>query len=154
MRPALCRAKSPPKLSTFDAPGNGEIHFPRKARPFRIPALDRGERSAGGVKFNPDEPVVVESFGGKPLLECLAAGGFELDQHLPIIEAHHDAAHGDGCRSLEPRGQLLRSLAREAGNRVHRNVTGHSFSCSARMARPDASRPNTPENGKNHMNQP
>src|SRR5580692_11963428 len=93
----------------------------------------------------------MEFFRGEPLLQLFAAWGVELHQHFPFLHVDEHAARGDFLGGMHAARQLFGALAREAGQRVLREVTRHSGSCSAKMSGPQNNQTNITRAEKNQM---
>src|ERR1700678_2281792 len=93
----------------------------------------------------------MEFFRGEPLLQLFAAWGVELHQHFPFLHVDEHAARGDFLGGMHAARQLFGALAREAGQRVLREVTRHSGSCSAKMSGHQNNRTNITRAEKNQM---
>src|SRR6202041_309861 len=77
--------------------------------------------------------------------------GVELHQHFPFLHVDEHAARGDFLGGMHAARQLFGALAREAGQRVLREVTRHSGSCSAKMSGHQNNRTNITRAEKNQM---
>src|SRR5580658_10790029 len=93
----------------------------------------------------------MEFFRGEPLLQVFAAWGVELHEHFPFLHVDEHAACSDFLGGMHAARQLFGALAREAGQRVLREVTRHSGSCSVKMSGHQNNRTNITRAEKNQM---
>ena len=65
---------------------------------------------------------------------CSRPGRVEFHEHFSFLHVDQHAARGDFLGGVHAARQFFGALAREAGQRVLREVTRHSGSCSAKMS--------------------
>jgi glutamine---fructose-6-phosphate transaminase (isomerizing) len=75
----------------------------------------------------------MEFFGAQPLLELFAAGRFEFDHHFSFLHVHQDAPCRHGFCGEQTSPEFFSALARQAGQRVLRDVTRHRVSRRFRL---------------------
>jgi hypothetical protein len=81
--------------------------------------------AARGFELDTKEPIEMEFLEGKPFFEIFAAGGVEFDEHLAFLHIHKNAASRDLSGGVQALGEGLSALAREASERMLRDVAGH-----------------------------
>src|SRR6202042_2545173 len=107
--------------------------------------------AVAGFEFDAQEPVEVEFFRGEPLLQLFAARGVEFHEHFSYLHVHEHPPRGDFLGGMHAARKFFGALAREAGERVLREVTRHSGSCSAKMSDHENNRTNITRAEKNQM---
>src|SRR5271155_3427558 len=93
----------------------------------------------------------MEFFGGEPLLHFFPARGVEFHEHFSFLHVEEHAARCDFLGGVQAAGEFFGALAREAGQRVLREVTRHSGSCSVKMSGHETSRTNITRAEKKQM---
>jgi len=76
----------------------------------------------------------MEFFRGEPLLHLLAPRGVKFHEHFSFLHVDEHAARGDFLGGVHAAREFFGALAGEAGQRVLREVTRHSGSCSVRIS--------------------
>src|ERR1700691_1495493 len=117
----------------------------------RVLLGDGFQSAIAGFEFDAQEPVEVKFFRGQPFLHLRAVRGVKFHEIFSFLHVDEDAARGDFLGGVHAARQFLGALAREAGERVLREVTRHSGSCSARMSGHETSRTNITPAEKKQM---
>jgi hypothetical protein len=81
--------------------------------------------AVGGLILNPEEPIEMKFLRRQPLLEIIPPRRVKFDEHLPFLHVQKNPARLDLAGRVNPADQVNRSLTREAGKRVLRNITWH-----------------------------
>src|SRR6202167_2908071 len=117
----------------------------------RVLLGDGFQSAIAGFEFDAQGPVEVKFFRGQPFLHLRAVRGVKFHEHFSFLHVDEHAARGDFLGGVHAARQFLGALAREAGERVLREVTRHSGSCSARMSGHETSRTNITPAEKKQM---
>src|ERR1700693_2525422 len=102
-------------------------------RPWFEDSRNHAQFAVGGLILNPEEPIEMKFLRCQPLLEIITPRRLKFDEHLPFLHVQKNPARRDRAGRVNPADQFSRSLAREAGKRVLRNITWHlvsPFPCS------------------------
>src|SRR5271169_4456113 len=73
----------------------------------------------------------MHAFGFEPSFECFAGIRAELGEHLSFDHIYEDAFSTGRAAALHALGKRLRALAREASERVLREIAWHESSCES-----------------------
>src|SRR5580693_8575690 len=90
-------------------------------------------------------------FRGKPLLHLFAARGVKFHEHFSFLHVDEHAARSDFLGGMHAAREFFGALAREAGERVLREVTRHCGSGSAKMSGHEINRTNITRAEKKRM---
>ena len=93
----------------------------------------------------------MELFRGEPLFHLVAVRGVKFHEHFSFLHIDEHAARRDFLGGVHAARQFFGSLAREARERVLREVTRHSGSCSAKMSGDESNRTNITRAERNQM---
>jgi glucosamine--fructose-6-phosphate aminotransferase (isomerizing) len=100
----------------------------RRRRPRGFASRQRPEGATLEFKFEAEQPIEMEFFGGQPFFELFATGRFELDHHFSFLHIHQDATRRHSFRREQSPPEIFSTLPRQAGQRVLRDVTRHRIS--------------------------
>jgi hypothetical protein len=97
-------------------------------RPWFEDSRNHPQFAVGGLILNPEEPIEMKFLRRQPLLEIITPRRVKFDEHLPFLHVQKNPARRDLAGRVNPADQFSRSLTREAGKRVLRNITWHLVS--------------------------